>query len=190
MVRHTLVSVRDLLATAGPFVLLTLLLLFGAYWLLDPDPPRRVVMATGTPRGAYAEFGAMYAKLLANEGIKVELRNTQGTVENMALLRDPKSGVDIAFVQGGVDGPQPTDDALNADLMSLGSLFHEPVWLFYREDAALRLLKSPTLSNVAQLPGWRVNSGTEGSGVQTLVDQLLEANALDPLARLMIFAEK
>jgi hypothetical protein len=176
------VSVRDLLATAGPFVLLTLLLLFGAYWLLDPDPPRRVVMATGTPRGAYAEFGAMYAKLLANEGIKVELRNTQGTVENLALLRDPKSGVDIAFVQGGVDGPQPTDDALNADLMSLGSLFHEPVWLFYREDAALRLLKSPTLSNVAQLPGWRVNSGTEGSGVQTLVDQLLEANALDPKA--------
>ncbi len=180
MVRHTLVSVRDLFATAGPFVLLALLLLFGAYWLLDPDPPRRVVMATGTPRGAYAEFGAMYAKLLANEGIKVELRNTQGTVENLALLRDPKSGVDIAFVQGGVDGPQPADDALNADLMSLGSLFHEPVWLFYREDSAQRLLKSPTLSNVSQLPGWRVNSGTDGSGVQTLVNQLLEANALDP----------
>ena len=180
MVRHTLVSVRDLFATAGPFVLLALLLLIGAYWLLDPDPPRRVVMATGTPRGAYAEFGTMYAKLLANEGIKVELRNTQGTVENLALLRDPKSGVDIAFVQGGVDGPQAADDALNADLMSLGSLFHEPVWLFYREDSAQRLLKSPTLSNVSQLPGWRVNSGTDGSGVQTLVNQLLEANALDP----------
>jgi TRAP-type uncharacterized transport system substrate-binding protein len=180
MVRHTLVSVRDLFATAGPFVLLTLLLLFGAYWLLDPDPPRHVVMATGTPRGAYAEFGAMYAKLLAREGIKVELRSTQGTVENLALLRDPKSGVDVAFVQGGVDGPQSTDDSLNADLMSLGSLFHEPVWLFYREDSAQRLLKSPTLTNVAQLPGWRINSGTDGSGVGALVDQLLEANALDP----------
>ena len=182
VVRHTLLSARDLLATAGPFVLLALLLLIGAYWLLDPDPPRRVVMATGTPRGAYAEFGAMYAKSLAHEGIKVELRNTEGTVENLALLRDPKAGVDIAFVQGGVDGPQSTDDALNADLVSLGSLFFEPVWLFYREDAAQRLLKSPTLTNVAQLPGWRINSGTDGSGVRALVNQLLEANALDPNA--------
>jgi len=180
MLRHTLVSARDVAVAAGPFVLLALLLLIGAYWLLDPDPPRRVVMATGAPRGAYAEFGTLYAKLLAREGIKVELRNTQGTVENLALLRDPKSGVDVAFVQGGVDTAQPTDDSLDADLMSLGSLFHEPVWLFYREDAALRLLKSPTLSNVAQLPGWRINSGTDGSGVHVLVNQLLEANAIDP----------
>src|SRR5687767_1211282 len=59
--RHTVLSVRDLLATAGPFVVLALLLLIGAYWLLDPTPPRRLVMATGTERGAYAEFGAQYA---------------------------------------------------------------------------------------------------------------------------------
>ena len=89
----------------GPFVLLALLLLIGAYWLLDPEPPRRVVLATGVERGAYAEFGARYAKLLAADGIKVELRNTQGTAENLALLRDPKSGVDVAFVQGGVEQP-------------------------------------------------------------------------------------
>ena len=54
------------------------------------------------------------------------------------------------------------------------------MWLFYREDAALRLLKSPTLTSLAQLQGWRINSGTDGSGVRVLVQQLLEANALDP----------
>jgi TRAP-type uncharacterized transport system substrate-binding protein len=182
MVRHTLVSARDLLATAGPFVLLALLLLVGAYWLLDPTPPRRVVLATGAERGAYAEFGARYAKLLAQEGIRVELRHTQGAVENLALLRDPKSGVDVAFVQGGVDTLQSADDPSNADLTSLGSLFYEPVWLFYREDAATRLLKSPVLTSLAQLPGWRVNAGTDGSGARVLLQQLLEANALDPLA--------
>ena len=112
MVRHTLVSVRDLVATAGPFLLLALLLLIVAYWLLDPSPPRRMVMATGAERGAYAEFGARYAKLMAHNGIKVELRNTQGAVENLALLRDPNSGVDVAFVQGGVDSrPQASDDS-------------------------------------------------------------------------------
>ena len=180
MVRHTLVSVRDLLATAGPFLLLALLLLVGAYWFLNPDPPRRMVLATGAERGAYAEFGARYAKLLAHNGIKVELRNTQGAVENLALLRDPMSGVDVAFVQGGVDSSPAGDGSSDEDLVSLGSLFFEPVWLFYREDAATRLLKSPTLTSLAQLPGWRINGGTDGSGARLLLNQLLEANGLDP----------
>ena len=43
MVRHTLVSVRDLVATAGPFLLLALVLLVAAYWLLDPAPPESLV---------------------------------------------------------------------------------------------------------------------------------------------------
>ena len=73
-----------------------------------------------------------------------------------------------------------TTDQRDDELVSLGSLFYEPVWLFYREDAAQRLLKSPALTSLAQLPGWRVNSGTDGSGVRLLVQQLLEANALDP----------
>src|SRR5262245_40853169 len=91
-IRHTVLSVRDLLVTAGPFVVLALVLLVVAYWLLDPTPPRRLVMATGAERGAYAEFGVQYAKMLAREGIQVELRHTQGSVDNLALLRDPNSG--------------------------------------------------------------------------------------------------
>jgi TRAP-type uncharacterized transport system substrate-binding protein len=178
-IRHTVLSVRDLLATAGPFVVLALALLVFAYWLLDPTPPRRLVMATGTERGAYAEFGTQYAKLLAREGIKVELRHTQGSVDNLALLRNPDSGVDVAFVQGGVETPKDNDDTANEDLMSLGSLFYEPVWLFYREESARRLLKQSTLTSVAQLPGWRINGDTDGSGVRAMVNQLLEANAVD-----------
>ncbi len=179
-IRHTVLSVRDLLATAGLFVVLAIALLVFAYWLLDPTPPRRLVMATGSERGAYAEFGTQYAKVLAREGIKVELRNTQGSVDNLALLRNPDSGVDVAFVQGGVETPQDNDDSINEGLMSLGSLFHEPVWLFYREDSARRLLKAPTLSRVSQLTGWRINGDTEGSGVRAMVNQLLEVNAVDP----------
>jgi NMT1-like family len=190
MVRHTLVSVRDLLATAGPFLLLALVLLIAAYWLLDPAPPRRMVLATGAERGAYAEFGARYAKLLAQNGIKVETRNTQGAVENLALLRDANSGVDVGFVQGGVDAPAPANDGSNNDdLTSLGSLFYEPVWLFYREDAATRLLKSPTLTSLSQLPGWRINGGTDGSGARLLLEQLLEANAVDPRALTLLKEE-
>ncbi len=176
-VRHTLLSVRDLLATAGPFVLLALLLLLLAYWLLDPTPPPRVVLATGTERSAYTAFGERYAKILKRHGIRVELRATQGAAENLALLRQPDSGVDVAFVQGGAGDEAQASDA---GLESLGSLFHEPLWLFYREDAAQKSLKAPTLDSLSQLAGWRLNIGTPGSGVPNLMAKVFEANGLKP----------
>jgi TRAP-type uncharacterized transport system substrate-binding protein len=184
--RHTLLSARDLLFTAGPFVLLALLLLGLAYRLLDPAPPSRVVMATGTEQGAYAEFGKRFAQVLARHGITVELRMTEGSAENLTLLRNRTSGVDVAFVQGGSDVESPPGDAAPVELVSLGSMFYEPVWLFYREDAARRLLNTPTLTSLAQLPGWRVNIGSPGSGVSVVMSRILEANALDAKALTLV----
>jgi TRAP-type uncharacterized transport system substrate-binding protein len=172
---------RDFLLTTGPLVLIGLTLLLLAYAVLQPQPPSRVVLATGIPQGAYAEFGTRYQTWLARHGITVELRPTQGAAENLALLRDPDSGVDIAFVQGGAD---ETDAARQADteagLVSLGSLFHEPLWLFYRESSAQRLAGAPGISSLSQLVGWKLNIGAPGSGVPPLMRLLLEANRLDP----------
>jgi TRAP-type uncharacterized transport system substrate-binding protein len=181
-VRHTLLSARDLLATAGPFVLLALVLLAVAYVMLDPMPPKRVVLATGADQGAYAEFGKRYAAWLKPYGVTVELRPTQGAAENLALLRDPSSGVDLAFLQGGADeAPKPSgEEAPPEHLESLGSLFYEPVWLFYREDSAQRLMKSDGLASLAQLQGWKLNIGAPGSGVPALFRRLLDANRIDP----------
>ncbi len=180
--RHTLLSIRDLLATVGPFVLLALALLVPAYYVLDPTPPKKVVLATGAEQGAYHEFGKRYQAILKTYGVQVELRNTQGAAENLALLRDPSSGVQIAFVQGGADEALQGADADEDGpaLVSLGSLFFEPVWLFYREDAAQRLLKSDTLSSLPQLAGWKLNIGAPGSGVPNLMKKLLDANHMDP----------
>ena len=179
VIRNTLLSVRDLAVTVGPFALITLLLLGAAYSVLDPTPPRRVVLATGPEQGAYAEFGKRYAEFLRQHGITVELRTTQGAAENLSLLRDPNSNVDIAFVQGGAGEQADGDVDPDAGLVSLGSLFFEPVWLFYREDSALRLLKRPDLSALSQLGGWKVNIGEPGSGVPNLVYRLLDANHID-----------
>ncbi|MEO7335679.1 MAG: TAXI family TRAP transporter solute-binding subunit [Caldimonas sp.] len=178
--RHTLLSFRDLLATGGPFIVLAVALLAVAYWLLDPTPPKRVVLATGSDQGAYAEFGKRYVQALKEFGVTVELRKTQGAAENLRLLNDPTSGVDMAFVQGGAaDEPAAGDDGPSA-LVSLGSLFYEPVWLFYRADSAQRILHAPDLTSLAQLPGWRLNIGAPGSGVPNLMARLIEANRIDP----------
>ena len=181
--RNTLLSFRDLLATGGPFILLALALLALAYWMLDPAPPKHVVLATGADQGAYAEFGKRYVQALKPYGITVELRSTQGAAENLSLLRDPNSGVDIAFVQGGADIERAQGDNEPGDgLIALGSLFYEPVWLFYRADAAQRLLSAPTLTSLSQLPGWRLNIGAAGSGVPNLMLKLIAANRIDPAA--------
>ncbi len=178
--RNAAQSLRDLTLTVGPFLLLAVALLLLAYYVLDPTPPKKVVLATGVEQGAYAAFGKRYAALLKEHGIDVELRSTQGTAENLALLRDPHSDVDLAFVQGGFDDLSATSEEANAppSLVSLGSLFYEPIWLFYREDSARRLLRSDTLSSLPQLAGWRLNIGAPGSGIQHLMEGMLEANHL------------
>ena len=177
----TLLTLRELLFTAGPFALLAAGLLWGAYHLLQPTPPRTVVLATGVAQGAYDSFGKRYAELLARHGITVQLRNTQGSAENLALLQQPGSGVDIAFVQGGT-WQKPAGDAADADpgLQSLGRMFHEPVWLFYRTDSARRLAKAPQITRLAQLAGGTLNVGAAGSGVPPLMQAMLDANRIAP----------
>ena len=188
--RHTLLSFRDLLATGGPFIALAIALLALAYWTLDPTPPKKVVLATGADQGAYAEFGKRYVRALKDYGITVELRRTQGAAENLKLLEDPASGVDIAFVQGGAGETVHPDEETETPLISLGSLFYEPVWLFYRTEAVQRLLGAPTLTSLAQLPGWRLNIGAPGSGAPNLMLRLIEANRIDPAALTLVRLEQ
>jgi TRAP transporter TAXI family solute receptor len=173
-IRYTLLSLRDLAVSIGPFALLTLALLAFTYWWLDPNPPKRVVLATGPAQSAYDEFGKRYATALARYGITVELLPTEGSSANLELLRSGQA--DIGFVQGGsADFGYDEEESI----VSLGSLFVEPLWLFYREDAAQRLKQKPTIANLSELQGGRVNVGTPGSGVPRLFATLLDVNRID-----------
>lgn len=176
--RNTLLSTRDLLVTTGPFVVLVVALLVLAYWALDPSPPTRVVLATGPDNGAYDEFGLRYQAQLKKFGIDVELRNTEGSAENLRLLEDDAAGVSFAFVQGGAGRLRNGDEGPPPELLSLGSLFYEPVWLFYRADSAKKLLRRDKLTKLAELKGWRVNIGAKGSGITNLMRRLMDANGL------------
>ncbi len=173
-IRYTLLSLRDLLVSIGPFVLLTLVLLTVAYWWLDPNPPRQVVLATGPEQSAYEEFGKRYAQALKRYGIEVKLLRTEGSSANLDLLRTGQA--DLGFVQGGsADIGYDDEDSIT----SLGSLFVEPLWLFYREETATRLTGNPVIYSLKDLSGWRVNVGTPGSGVPRLFSTLLDVNRIE-----------
>ncbi len=183
LVRNTLVSARDLAITLGPFVALALVLLAIAYFALRPTPPKRLVLATGPDQSAYAAFGARYKAELKKHGIEVELRATPGARENLRLLHNAKENVDAAFVQGGssesTQARTPEQEAAELPLVSLGSLFYEPVWIFYREEAAKAARKEPVLAQLAQFRGMKVNVGARGSGSPGLFTRLLADNLVD-----------
>src|SRR6516165_10356539 len=88
-------------------------------------PPHRIVMATGPEGSAYEEDGKRYRSALAKPGVEVQLRSTAGSVETAELLRDPRSGVSVGLMQGGIVGAANT-----AGLESLGAVAYEPLWWF------------------------------------------------------------
>ena len=132
---------------------------------LQPAPPRRIVLASGPEFGAYHQYAKRYQEILAREGVKVEERLTNGAADNLRLLLDPKSGVDVAFMQGGVAAFPAPDD-----LVMLVSLYYEPLWIFYRDPG--------TLSQLNEFQGKRIAVGVSGSGTRALVDRVFAANGL------------
>lgn len=156
----------EMLALFGGSALLVIAGITVAAQFIKPAPPRQISMATGAQDGAYYHYGKRYQAILAREGIDLELIQTQGSVDNLELMLQPDSRVDLALIQGGV-----ADQAQSAKLSGLGSLFYEPVWLLTRTGTTSRPLN--------QLQGARIGVGPQDSGTRSLVLRLLAANGID-----------
>jgi TRAP transporter TAXI family solute receptor len=119
-------------------------------------PPRSIVMATGPEGGIYYQLGERYRAALADEGVDVQLVSTSGSVENLAMLRDPNTRVSVALMQGGV-----ISTGAAKGLESLGTVFYEPCLWFRRSE-----IKE---TGVAGLRGRKISIGPEGSGTRALL---------------------
>ena len=149
------------LLTFGTAALLAVAGFVIAWQFVNPAPPHTLVVATGHADGAYYLFAQRYRDLLAENDITLEIRTTAGSVENLDLLAD--GSVNLAFVQGGT-----ADKTEDHTLTSLGSLYYEPLWVFYRG--------TQTLSRLGQLQGMRIAIGEDGSGTNAIASQLLADN--------------
>jgi len=163
-----LISWRDIILVALP----SLLLAIGAFWLaaqfIKPAPPDRLVITTGGEGGAYQIFSAHYKDVLSRYGITLVEKPSAGSMENLERLRDPAFVVDVGFIQGGTARPGEDDE-----IVTLGDLYYEPLWIFYRESA----LRGG--DKLLELKGKRVAVGGVGSGTHHLAMELLAANGLD-----------
>jgi TRAP transporter TAXI family solute receptor len=155
---------RDWLRIYLPIFLLVAAGFALAYSYLDPLPPRELTIAAGNPDGAYFASAERYRTALARDGITLNIRVTSGSVENVALLADPASGVDVAFVQGGTGNA-----AAHPDLVSLASLYYEPLWV---------VTPAPSPARLTDFAGKRLAVGSLGSGTRAMALQLLADNRI------------
>lgn len=178
-IKAGLLSLRDLFATAWWIFLIVGIGFAVAYQFVQPAPPKRIVITTGGEAGAYYQFAQRYATILARDGITLEVKSSAGSLENLDRLKADEA--QVGFVQGGVMPPKEDPDAEDdSGLLSLGSLFYEPVWVFYRGER--------DLTRLTDLRGKRIAIGQEGSGVRQLAQQLLAANEIDGGDRLVPLA--
>jgi TRAP transporter TAXI family solute receptor len=147
----------------GAFVLI-LLVLGISYQFIDPAPPKKLSIATGTTSGSYYKFAQEYKKLLEKEKFELLIVPTQGSVEALKKLQNKE--VDIAFVQGGVANEEEVKT-----LRSLASIYFEPLWIFYSEKFDFKYIN--------ELKGKKVSIGSEGSGTKPLALEILKQNSID-----------
>lgn len=150
---------------AALVALLVAACLWASFQFIEPLPPRELVIASGPASSLYHHHAQRYVEALSRHGVRVVERMTEGAGENLHLLGDPKSGVDIAFVQGG-QGHTP--EAAGVEM--LASLYYQPLWIFSRRGEAV--------DSLTALKGKTVSLGMPGSGSNTLALPLLAASGI------------
>src|SRR5208283_672861 len=83
-----------------------------------PAPPTKIAIGTGFKGGSYEFYGEKYKEILARSHIQLDVRRTEATGQNLKLLMDPGSGVQVAFVQGGVANSKQTPGHWEGDLLA------------------------------------------------------------------------
>jgi hypothetical protein len=164
----TLISTKDALIAFGPIALMVIAVIFAAYYVVDPAPGRTLDFSAGQENSAYESFANQYAEELKKNQINLRIHASQGSQENLQKIADPDTNIDIGFVQSGSTNET---EAQARGLISLGSLFYEPIWIFYRA--------KNEISNLSSFKGKRINVGPDGFGVRRLFTQILSVNHLD-----------
>jgi TRAP-type uncharacterized transport system substrate-binding protein len=163
--RFAVFQLRELMLIVLPVALVAAATIWFAMRLVDPAPPGVFVVSAASAGSPYHRYAERYQAAFRRNGVKLEVRESGGSVANLKALSDPAAGVHAGFVQGGLasskDAPQ---------LQSVGRVAYELLWVFY--SGAQRL------ERLTELQGKRVLVGPAGSGTASLALRLLAANGI------------
>jgi hypothetical protein len=159
-------SWRDLTLISVPGVIVLALMTWVATKSARLAPPGKIRFISGPDGSSYRNQADRYKKIIEAYGVKVEVLPSHGALENLQKLADPKNKIDVGFVQGGL-----SDGIDTSRLVSLGSVFAQPLMIYAHSDQPLETL--------APFAGRRLAVGAEGSGTRVLALKLLKANDIE-----------
>lgn len=167
------ISWRDILTVGVPVALVVVAAFAFASKLMQSAPPSHLRMISGSAGSSYRRLAEKYKKIIEAHGVKVEIVPSEGALDNLERLADPKAKIDVGFVQGGL-----ADGIDISRLVSLGTVFVQPLMVYYR------LPKE--IDRLTELRGKRIAIGAEGSGTHALALKLLKANQMDAQAATLV----
>jgi hypothetical protein len=159
-------SWRDVFLIVLPVVVAMVIVSWVAIAVFRPAPPDRIRLLGGPPGSTYRTNAEKYQKIIEGYGVKVEIIESKGSLDNLQKLADKKFAADVGFVQGGL-----TDGVDISGLVSLGTMFVQPLMIYHRHVQPVELLSG--------LKGKRLAIGPVGSGTRALALQLLKINEMD-----------
>ncbi|HYG66678.1 MAG TPA: TAXI family TRAP transporter solute-binding subunit, partial [Anaeromyxobacteraceae bacterium] len=171
-IRFSLVSWHDVLFTLVPLALALAVGTWAVLHFVRPAPPKVLTISTGPEGSTFQRTAERYAKAFAKHGVTVQVRPSNGSLENLRRLADPNGDVDVAFVQVGVKLPEPAPDEARRDLASLGTISRQPMYILVRG--------TTPPDRLSALKGKRLRVGPEGSGTRFLALALLKPNGIEP----------
>ncbi len=155
----------------GPTVAITVLsmallvILGGVVAFVRSAPPSTITFSAGPEESYFQKTALRYAKALAKNGVTVNVLTSNGSLQNLERLADPKSKVDIGLVQAGIRDKEIKTD----NLVSLGSITYMPLMVFYR---------GKKIELLSELAGKAIAVGSDGSGTRKFALRLLSSNGI------------
>ena len=153
--------------TLSAIIFICIVVISATFWFIYSAPPDTLIITSGDENTRFVRIAERYKKILARNGVKLEILKSEGSLENLERLENPSFRVDVGFVQTGVAKGRNIDK-----LVSLGSISYQPLYIFYRSSKPLELL--------SQFNGKKIAIGEDGTGTQVLALELLALNGIEP----------
>lgn len=154
--------------TIAAVVFTAVVLVIAIFWFIYSAPPDTIIITSGDEGSLFQRNAKKYAAILEQKGVKLKILPSEGSLENLRRLQDPKFMVDVGFVQSGMVARGEKVDRL----VSLGSVSYEPLYLFCRADQSFKLL--------SDFAGKKLAVGEKGTGTNVLALTLLALNDIKP----------
>lgn len=157
---------RVLIRNEWPLVLMFVAGLVILLSQIRPFPPTQLSILVGQQGSSHEILAQRFVDFFKDHGVKLDVLYTDGTQDNLkSLIEHPDINIALTLAGSVEKGTYP-------ELMTLGSVQYEPLWLFYTGP----IYKGD--DPFAHFSAKRIAIGAPGSGTQHLLREMLKIRGI------------